>query len=171
MADILAVLEAQNYKGIIGALRVVTPHAPQVVANICAIFDIPPDEFRRWVDYPMPHRSLCYPDHDSMRTLWTLSAQHGWPLPGPDDLNEVFLMGAGRPPVPRSGAVINAEYALKRLGVDRELRFNEWSGKVEYRGADANDKILLPLLRRAAEAVYAGQRYSPTGDAMWAALV
>ena len=170
MTDTLAVLECQNDKGVIGALRTVTPVAPAVVANFCAAFHISPVEFLRWTDYPMPSLSLSYPDLNFMQSLWTLSAHHGWPQPGPNDLEDPFTMGHGRGAGPVAGSVHNSEVALRRLGISRELRYNRWTGKHEYRGKDIDSKTLLPPLRRMAEALYVGRRFVPTENALWAAI-
>ena len=169
MTDALASLE-WTFPGIVGALRIVAPRAPGVVANICATFEIPPDEIRRWVDYPPPSPGLCYPDPNPLQTLTDLAARHGWTVMEPPGLHDNLMYGSGRGASPLAGAVVNAELVLKRLGYSHELAYNEWERRVEYRGADADDKTMLPLLLVTAESLCWPAKYSPTKQAMWDAV-
>ena len=169
MTDAMASME-WTFPGIVGALKIVTPHAPGVVANICATLSIPPDEFRLWVGFPPPSADLCYPDPDPLQTLIGRAAQHNWTIMEPPGLNDNFMHGSGRNSTPLAGSVTNAEIVLMRLGYARELHYNQWERKIEHRGGDVDDKVMLPLLLSIAETLCWPIRYSPTKQAMWDAV-
>ena len=81
-----------------------------------------------------------------------------------------WVMTAGKTPRPKDGSTLNATKALRELGEEDHFRYNLWTQRVEYRGADFNDVRGIPKLILSIEKKFGRLGYTPGKEAIHSAI-
>ena len=81
-----------------------------------------------------------------------------------------WVLTGGKDPKPKDGSTLNSVRALIELGEADRFRFNQWTQRIEYAGAEFDDAREIPRLTFAAEKAFGYLGYTPGKEAMLSAV-